>query len=389
MRIAFLSWESLHSIKVGGLAVHTSELAKALYERGHEVHVFTRMGHGQPHYERIDGVHYHRCPFDLNPNFIQEMNNMSNSFAWHLEQTENYIGPFDIVHGHDWHVVNGLARIKDGRGRKIVWTIHSTEYGRCGNKFAGGMSEHIRNIEFYGTYIANKVITCSHAMKNETMWLYRVPEHKIAVVGNGIDVKKYEGYLDPGRVKERFGVGPVDPTILYVGRMAYQKGPDILIEAMPRILHENNQARAILVGDGHMRMHLESRARQLGVSHAVRFTGYVDDRDVLDLYKACEFVCVPSRNEPFGMVVLEAWASAKPVVVTHGGGPGEMVTHEVNGLKVYPNPDSIAWGARQMFSDIDRANWMGLNGRESAEKEHSWARKAREIEGVYEEVLSL
>jgi hypothetical protein len=63
MKIALLAWESLHSIRVGGVAVHVSELATAPARKGHELHVFTRMGAGQPPYKRIRGVHYHRCGF--------------------------------------------------------------------------------------------------------------------------------------------------------------------------------------------------------------------------------------------------------------------------------------------------------------------------------------
>ena len=81
MRIALLSWETLHSIPVGGVGVHVTELAAALERKGHEVHVYTRMGFGQSHYDRIEGVHYHRCPFDLSADFIEEINNMCRSFV--------------------------------------------------------------------------------------------------------------------------------------------------------------------------------------------------------------------------------------------------------------------------------------------------------------------
>ena len=101
MRIAMLSWESLHSIPVGGVGVHVTELAAALERKGHAVHVFTRMGHGQSHYAHIDGVHYHRCPFGLHPNFVEEINNMCRSFVHYVFQTEDHIGPFDIIHAHE------------------------------------------------------------------------------------------------------------------------------------------------------------------------------------------------------------------------------------------------------------------------------------------------
>ena len=92
MRIALFSWESLYSITVGGVAFHVTELACALERKGHEVHVFTRMGrHDHALYERIHGVHYHRCPFDSNPDFIEEINNMCRSFVFSFFQTENFV----------------------------------------------------------------------------------------------------------------------------------------------------------------------------------------------------------------------------------------------------------------------------------------------------------
>jgi glycosyltransferase involved in cell wall biosynthesis len=81
---------------------------------------------------------------------------------------------------------------------------------------------------------------------------------------------------------------------------------------------------------------------------------------------------VPSRNEPFGIVVLEAWAAGKPVVVTHSGGPDEFVWHDVNGYLVYQNPESIAWGLGTMMRDWEHARWMGHNGWVAATNAFSW-----------------
>ncbi|MFH1847838.1 MAG: glycosyltransferase, partial [Candidatus Omnitrophota bacterium] len=82
MRIALFTWESMHSIAVGGVAVHVTELACALERKGHEVHVFTRVGkQGQLWYEMIHGVHYHRCPYQQSQDFIEDVNNMCRSFV--------------------------------------------------------------------------------------------------------------------------------------------------------------------------------------------------------------------------------------------------------------------------------------------------------------------
>jgi glycosyltransferase involved in cell wall biosynthesis len=384
MRIALLSWESLHSIPVGGVGVHVTELAAALERKGHEVHVFTRMGHGQGWYERIDGVHYHRCPFDLNRNFVDEVNNMCRSFVHHVFQTESFIGPFDIVHAHDWLAANAMIWIKQGRERKGILTIHSTEYGRCGNNFFGGQSVRVREQERAGTYWADRVIAVSRALKNEIMWMYEVPDWKVSAAYNGVNLHQFDGWTNPGWTKGKYGIGPMDPMVLFAGRMVYQKGPDLLMEATPYILRYYPHARFVFAGDGEMRYCVEQRAHQLRVAHATRFLGFKNGWELTDLFKACDVVCVPSRNEPFGIVVLEAWSAGKPVVASMNGGPNEYIWHEVNGLKIYPTPESIAWGLGTLFTNFEWARWMGQNGRAAVEAAFTWDAIGDQILAVYQ-----
>src|ERR1043165_4327598 len=128
MRIALFSWETLHSISVGGVGVHVSELAAALARRKHEVHVFTRRAANQPYSAHIENVHYHRCDFELNPNFVDEIANMCRAFVKACFDVEDATGPFDVVHAHDWLAANAIVWVKQGRSRKAVMSMHSTEY---------------------------------------------------------------------------------------------------------------------------------------------------------------------------------------------------------------------------------------------------------------------
>ena len=144
----------------------------------------------------------------------------------------------------------------------------------------------------------------------------------------------------------------MDPTILFVGRLDLQKGPDLLVEAIPSCLRMRGDAKFILVGDGHMRWDLDRRAHQLGVMHACRFLGSRGGDDLIRLFKSCDAVCVPSRNEPFGIVILESWAAHKPVIATHNGGPREIIQHDYNGYLVYDNPSSISWGINSVFGNF-------------------------------------
>ena len=386
MRIAMLSWESLHSVAVGGVAAHVSELATTLARKGHQLHVFTRRPEGQSAHDFVEGVHYHRCTYPAHPEFVDDVNNMCRSFVDRVFEVEDFVGPFDVVHAHDWLAANAMIWIKEGRRHRTVFTIHSTEYARCGNAFTNGRSVRVRDQERAGTYWADRIIAVSQATKDELTWMYEVPPEKVSVIHNGVNPGRFDIRTDPGADKRRYGIGPLDPTVLFCGRLVWQKGPDLLIEAIPHVLRTHSQAKFIFLGDGEMRAALEARARQLGVMQAVRFVGHRNGSELIHLFKLADVVCVPSRNEPFGIVVLEAWSAAKPVVVTHNGGPAEYVRHEVDGLKIYPRPDSIAWGLNTAFSDFERARQLGLNGRIALVRRFGWDTIATQTEEVYRKI---
>lgn len=386
MRIALFSWESLHSIPVGGVGVHVTELAAALQRRNHELHVFTRIGHNQRHYECIHGVHYHRCAFGLSPNFVDEINNMCRAFVKEFFAVEDHVGRFDIVHAHDWLASNAAVWIKEGRQRKAVLTMHSTEYGRNGNRHFAGQAQRVTDHERHGTFCADRVITVSNQLRDEVRWLYQLPDQKTRVIYNGVNAQAFDHELDPGSIKKQYGIGPLDPTILFVGRMVVQKGPDILVRTMPSVLRYHPTTKYVFVGDGHLRHEVATLAHQLHCSHALRLLGGKQGREVVDLFKACDIVAVPSRNEPFGIVILEGWSAGKPVVSTKRGGPAEFVWHGVNGLQVDDTPDSVAWGIGSLVGDHNRCRWMGRNGRAAVDAAFSWDSIAEQTEEVYTSV---
>jgi glycosyltransferase involved in cell wall biosynthesis len=363
----------MHGCPVGGVAAHVTELAAALQRKGHEVHVYTRPGYGTGGVACHDGVWHHYCPHNLNPNFVDEIQEMCRSFVWHFLQHEDAYGHYDVVHAHDWLASNAMVWIKQGRrDHKAILTMHSTEYGRCGNHFYGGPSARIRDHERHGTYCADKVIAVSHTLKGELIWMYNLPDWKCSAIYNGVSCQKFDGFINAGDVKRRYGIGPLDPSVLFCGRMAVQKGPDLLLEAVPGLLRHYPSAKFIFAGEGHMRGALEARARQLNVNHAIRWFGILNQQQHAEMFKACDVVCVPSRNEPFGIVVLEAWAAGKPVVASQVGGPGEFVWHNVNGLKVHPTVESVGWGLGTIFTNWEWARWMGRNGRLAAETAFTW-----------------
>lgn len=385
MRIAFLAWETLHSIRVGGMSAHATEVATALARLGHGVHVFTRRGSvDQLLREEIDHVTYHRCDVRSGQSFLEEIESLNAAYIARVHQVAHDEGRFDVVHGHDWLAVRALCTLRRARSTRGVLTLHSTEYGRSGNRIIDGESAAIRSIEALGLRIADGVIAVSSALKEEILSQYDVDGDKIDVVYNGINLAQSYAKMETNDVRRELGIASDAPLILFVGRMVYQKGPDLLLEAAPSILSRFPSACIIYAGEGNLLSGVMSQARGMGLEHAVRFLGNVDRERLSTLYHASRLVCLPSRNEPFGLVVLEAWRAGKPVVATDVGGPGEIIWHGVTGSKIPPQPAAIAAAINDLLGDELRATWIGRNGRIAVEEAFSWDHAAQRVMAAYE-----
>ena len=377
LKLAFFCWESLHStFKVGGLAPAATELAENLAREGHEVHFFTR---GEGADATINRVHYHYC-LPYGENIVEYCKTMSIQLVEAFRACDT--PAFDILHFHDWHVVEAMHLLRD---RNTVFSYHSTEYGRHGGNFGGWWEfKEISAKEWYGGYIAKAVTTVSNSTKTEVMWLYNVPGWKVAVIPNGIDPSAYRTVVDPGEVKKNYGIHPLAPVVLFVGRLPYQKGPDLLVQAIPRILATRWDVQFLFAGTGDMRGCLEGMAHGL----PVQFLGYVSDTERIRLLNACDLVAIPSRNEPFGLVLTEAWSAERCVVATDVGGLSENIDNYKNGIKVPVRPDSIAWGICHLIDDPAYMQRLGKAGRRKVMEQFRWDVVAGRVLGIYEKVLS-
>ncbi|GAF86936.1 unnamed protein product, partial [marine sediment metagenome] len=161
---------------------------------------------------------------------------------------------------------------------------------------------------------------------------------------------------------------------------------DLLLECVPVLVRHHPSLKVAYVGTGDMGDSLQHRARALGVGHAVRFLGFRAGQELIDAFKSADIVCVPSRNEPFGIVILEAWAAGKPAVATRNGGPAEFLEHGRDGILTVDHPDSIGWGLGILLNDLERARRLGSNGRHKARTRFSWDHLAARTEETYGEV---
>jgi glycosyltransferase involved in cell wall biosynthesis len=135
-----------------------------------------------------------------------------------------------------------------------------------------------------------------------------------------------------------------------------------------------------------MKDHLEARARELGVAQSTIFLGYVPHWEYLELLNSSDILCFPSRNEPFGLVLLEAWAAGKPVVASDVGGLGENIENFTDGIKVYVNPDSVAWGINYLLNSPEAMRKIAEGGAAKV-KNFEWKILAGKLKDTYLTVL--
>jgi glycogen synthase len=377
LKIAFFCWESMYAERVGGLANAATNLAETLVKQQHEVHFFTR---GTKPDQHINGVYYHYC-VPAGKNIVEYCDVMSRAMVDQFKKSDTP-HRFDFLHFHDWHVVQALHLLQD---RNTILTYHSTEYGRNGNQYGDWWEfKEISGKEWYGGLIAKRVTAVSETLKNEVMQLYNIPFDKCDVIPNGVVPREYRTDIDPGEVKKAYGIHPYAPFILFIGRLVYQKGPDLFIDAMHKVCQHRWDAKVIIAGDGGMRQLLQERAKDLPVN----FVGYIPDSEYIRLLNAADIVVIPSRNEPFGLVLLEAWSAEKCVVACNVGGLSENIDAFVNGVKVEVNPESLAWGINTMIDEPWNAGALGKRGRGKVDRVFLWGPIVQELTDTYARTVS-
>jgi glycosyltransferase involved in cell wall biosynthesis len=207
------------------------------------------------------------------------------------------------------------------------------------------------------------------------------------MIPNGVNTQSYdEVECDHATFRSKYAL-PQEKIVLFVGRLVYEKGIHILINAVPKVLAKVN-AKFIIVGSGYMKEQLLSIVRSMGLEHKVFFEGFVDEAKLLKLQKCADVSVVPSLFEPFGIVALEAMAAKSPVVVSDTGGLAEIVEHDVTGVKVFPNnPDSLAWGITKILLDDNFKKFIKENAYKKIQEKYDWEKIAQQTKKLYESVL--
>ena len=389
-RVLILSWEYPPLIE-GGLARHVRKLSEALVELGVEVHVLTRGGEESPAEEEAGGVAIHRIreptrPTDLGEfvAWVERMN--SDMLAAGVELGDRL--EFDLVHGHDWLVANACDHLARRFDAPLVTTIHATEYGRHQGWVDDHPQSYIHGVERWITNRSQRVIACSAYMREQIADIFGVADARITVIPNGIDPLDLP-QSDPAELARLRGefAAPQERLVLLIGRLVYEKGFQLALEAMPRVIAAAPGTRFLVAGSGTHEEELKRQAEELGLMEHGTFLGWIGDDVLHTLYGIADLTVVPSIYEPFGLVALEAMASGCPCIVADTGGLREVVPHEEAGLRFAArDPEALAEVAIRVLSDPE------LEARLIAEaKEHvrrfDWGDVAAQTAAVYAELV--
>jgi glycogen(starch) synthase len=391
VRALILTWEYPPLIE-GGLARHVRKLAENLAALGVDVHVLTRGREESPPEEVRSGVALHRVREPKRPGelsefitWVEHMN--TDMLAAGVELGDSF--DFDLVHGHDWLVAAAGDHLAKRFGTPLAITIHATEFGRHQGWVDKHPQSHIHGIEHWMANRAEQLIACSAYMRDHISDIYGIEEDRIAVIPNGIDPADLQpaDQEEMRRLRLRFAQ-PQEQLVLLVGRLVYEKGFQVALEAMPRVIEELDDVRFLVAGSGTHEQQLRAQAAALGLDEHGSFLGWIGDDVLHTLYRIADLVVVPSIYEPFGLVALEAMASGCPCLVADTGGLREVVPHEEVGLRFRSrDPQSLADFAIRVLSDEQ------LGSRLVAEayghvRSFDWADVAEQTLDVYERLVA-
>ena len=305
---------------------------------------------------------------------------MSKYGAYLLSQTAD----FDLIHAHDWMVADTAIALSEKFHIPIVATIHATEFGRH-NGIHNPSSEHVHSQEKLLVEAATQTIVCSEYMRQEVGQILRCPWDSISIIYNGIrpEKKQRPKDFDFWEFRRRFAADH-EQIVYYVGRMTYEKGIFVLLNAAPKVLWESGgNVKFMFIGGGNTDQ-LKQQAWDLGIWEKCFFTGFMSDEDLDKFQTIADCAVFPSLYEPFGIVALESFAARVPVVVSDAGGLAEVVRHTKTGIVTWKwDCNSLAWGILEVLKNPGYAKWLTDNAYEELIKRFNWSKIAIQTQAIY------
>jgi len=366
---------------IGGVAAHVDGLAGALARAGHEVTVYGVDDEGDLPTTSVtaDGARVKRARTDLP--WLPEDDDVlriasANNQITGLAALDRDWRP-DVVHAHDWHTAWAGDTLATLFGAPLIATFHSTERGRHGGHVPEGPSSAINAVEAWLAHRSDAQICCSRFMMREL--LEGLDPGNVRLIPNGVDPRVWRPTANVAR----------ESLVLAWGRVQYEKGFQVLAQAMAMLRGRVPGLRCVIAGRGSYLPELQSQVDIEGVSDLVNLAGFVSDDELRSLLHRAGCVVIPSLYEPFGIVALEALAAEAPTVAARTGGLAEIIEGTDAALLFEPgNARLLADAIERVLTDRALATEMQARGRDVLISRFSWDAIAASTLEVYEQVIS-
>jgi glycosyltransferase involved in cell wall biosynthesis len=349
-----------------------ARLAAALARRGRSVRLFTRQ-----EFPAAEGVSAHAVGGGAGELLAGVEEYTRRACAAFLQQFPARSARPALL-AFEWSATPAAAALKQHTGGELLLSLHSLERQRSAS-LESDLSRRIDELELAGVREARLVLL--HNDEAGELLKFWAPDcaERTARAREPFPLHKFTGVTDPGVVKARFQIGPVDPLILYLGDLDERHGPDLLMKSAPAILKNHRQAHFAFVGDGSLLWPLRVYARYLLLEHRVRLIGHLEGPALYELIQAADIVVAPSREHTEWWPFQAAWAARRPVVASHALA-GSLMEHERDCVRVYPHESSVVWGVERLLYDAGLRERVARAGYEKLEKRFGWNSLAEQIE---------
>lgn len=294
--------------------------------------------------------------------------------------------PFHAIHCHDWYSsAVGLSAAKK-LNLPMILTLHSTEHERTRGRKLNRLSYTICRREKKGVQGADLIIVPHSSTRQQVITLYGGPPERVVIIPDALTEDSHNNYSSPSEVRRWFGLDEYAPVVLFAGEMSHAAGADLLIDALPTVCRNHNEAQFVFAGEGPLKKELEGRTWQAGIGHRCRFVGDVSRENFQALLVASDFVVIPARTWQDQGLAQMAIGHGKPILTTHQSGLNSIV-HGENGLVTFDNPGSIVWGIQELLSNPLQGSMLRLVVKKRATETPSMENIAAQHYMYYENIL--
>ena len=395
----------------GGSETFVAEVSRRLIRRNYDVSIYTSKALSNDAVDSYENIPIRRFsyfyPYIGLSSSVKDLldQKAGNLFSFSLLKALLSKEKLDLIHLHTGKRMGGIGRYCANRRHiPYIISLHGGNLAVPQDERETWVEPTQKSVEWgkvLGMLVGSRrvlddasAIICVGKDEYDAM-IPRYPDKYIEYLPNGVDIERFETG-DGKSFREQFNIPPDRFVCLTMARLDVQKNQLGLIRQLPSLLKKNKAIHLLLIGPATNRGYADSlrnEAEKLGVSdHLTIIEGLPYQKQILvDAYKAADCFVLPSLHEPFGMVVLEAWASSLPVAVSRRGGLASLVTEGETGLFFDPSSEvddenSIASVVGRLSLDGKMQKNLSEAGKKEAVQSYSWDSITTRLEAIYQRV---